>query len=40
MAKQMECVTTNSKNYNAPDDEDVVLHAGQMISGELKLENY
>jgi hypothetical protein len=40
MAKQMECATTNSKNYSEPDDEDVVLQAGQMISGELKLENY
>ncbi len=36
----MECATTNSKNYPEPADEDVVLHAGQMISGELKLENY
>ncbi len=36
----MECATTNSKNYHEPDDKDVVLHAEQMISGPLKLEDY
>ncbi len=40
MAKQMECARANSKNYSEPDDEDVVSYAGQMISGELKIENY
>ncbi len=40
MAAQMEVSTTNSINYLEPDDEDESLHAQQLVSGALKLDNY
>jgi hypothetical protein len=40
MATRMEVPTTNSMNYLEPDGEDESLHAQQLVSGVLKLDNY